>query len=260
MFIKNQKNSPKLFGILFFLFISAFLISLQTINTQTQEESLRIRFLLDIIPRFQGRTYSNKIDIKFDNNDFVCNVNSSITPKEFSFLSNNGYAICSDRIFENFGVLAKFINNEINQNLDPKLFANVKFMNDFKQTLYFAYYLTYIDYTNQKEKYETPKDKFFDSNKLSHTQREILDNLNTQNFSIFDLTNEDVKILNNYLHTIVDFDLIKAKENINKIIMNIEKTLSKSSGFRDWISSNNKRSVKFFLPIVWKYAIHLGFE
>ena len=114
---------------------------------------------------------------KLPTHEIKCSTNKIINPKEYSFLSNSAYSICSDKIFENFEILAEKISTEINKNLEPKLFVNVNFMNEFKQVLYFAYYLTYIISFGQEKNVEKPKDKFFDAPIMSFTQREIFDNI-----------------------------------------------------------------------------------
>jgi len=106
--LKKQKS---LFLSLLFLFI--FLSISQTILSK-KDESIRIRSLLEIIPRYKGRAYSNKININFQNNGkFTCKVLEDITPKEFSFLSTSSYSICSDKLYEGFDLLAKKISAEV---------------------------------------------------------------------------------------------------------------------------------------------------
>lgn len=231
------------------------------INSQSNfdDEQMRIRSALDILPRFKGKGYSNKMEIKYENNKFRCYTRTPITPKEYSFLSNSGHSICSDKIFENFEALAEMINSEIRINLEPKLSEkpNIKFLNDFKQVLYFAYYLAYLDFNGDK-KIKKPSDNFYDTPKLSYTQSDIILNLQTENFNIFDITNEDIKILKNYLHRDYDFNIGEIRDLLLKILQKIEKTLSPKKEF-NWIKSS-RNNIKFFIGAVWRDAIHIDFE
>jgi hypothetical protein len=256
--LKNKKN---LSGFVFFLFTLSILSNLKEINTENaNNDFMRIRHLLDLIPRFKGKGYTNKIDITYDLNKFNCKINSPITAKEYSFLSNSGYSLCSDKIFEKFDELAEKIKLEISQNLEPKILEKMNFMKEFKHVLYFAYQLTYLQTFSQNEKkIETPKDNFFDSPKISFTQRDIIENLQSHNFNLFEINNLDLNILNNYIHAFRDINLMELKEKINKIILNIEKAFEKKEGFRNWIYKNSK-IVKYFIGVVWKNAINIDFE
>ena len=250
---KSKINLKIIFSFLFPFLLLSFFPRINSIG----DENLRIRNLLDLVPRFKGKGYARKIDIKYESNQFKCYVGTQITPKEYLFVSNSGNSICSDKIFENFEKLAEKINKEISTNFDPKLLSNVKFLNEFKQVLYFAYYLTYIHYTsNRKNKAEEPKDKFFDSLNISYMQKDLIENLPQQNFNILEIQSEDMKILNNYLHTILDFDIYNTQEKIFKILENIEKALGKKE---EWIP-RNREMIKYFIGVVWKQAIHIDFE
>ena len=78
--------------------------------------------------------------------------------------------------------------------MEPKLFVNVNFMNEFKQVLYFVYYLAYSqDISSRSKKPETPKDKFFDTAKISYMQNDILNNLQSYNFNLLEINNEDIR-------------------------------------------------------------------
>lgn len=263
MFIRNINllgrkliTLPLFLSLIFFILFTS---NINQINSQSKfDENLRIRNALEILPRFKGKGYSNKIEIIYENNEFKCNTKDKINPKEYTFVSNSGNSICSDKIFENFEILAEKISSEINQNLEPKILANVKFLNEFKQVLYFAYYLTYLDFIGEN-KTPSPKDKFFDVPKFSYTQVDIIYNLKTDNFNIFELKNEDLKILNNYLHTIIDINIQQLQEILERIINNIEKALSKKDGFKNWIPESRK-NLKFFIGVVWRDAIHVDFE
>jgi hypothetical protein len=254
----NLKYIP---GFVFFLLILSILSSLKEIKTQlANSEIIRIRNLLDLIPRFKGKGYSNKIDIKYDLNKFHCTTNSKITPKEYSFLSNSGYSLCSDKIYEKFDELAAKIKSEITQNLEPKILEEVNFMKEFNHVLYFAYQLTYLHSIFESErKIETPKDNFFDSPKVSFTQRDIIENLQLHNFNLFEIDNEEFNILNNYLHSFRDFNVKTLKEKINRIILNIEKAFGKKEDFKHWIPKYRDK-VKYFIGVIWKSAINIDFE
>lgn len=251
----------KLSGFLVLLITLTITINFTLIQTQdNKDENIRIRYLLDIIPRFQGKAYSAKIDVKFDSNKFKCQSNYNVSPKEYSFLSNSGYSICSDKMFENFEPLAEKINTEISQNIDDTLTANVNFLNEFKQVLYFAYYLTYLqNIVLNEKKVQKPKDNFFDEPKLSHTQIDLLENLPNYDFNLFTIGNEDLKILNNYLHTDIDLNIMQLQRVIDNIIGKIENFFARKDGFKDWIPKS-KDIVKNFIAAIWKDAINIDFE
>jgi len=270
----SNKINKKFLGISIFLFTLSILLSnipeIKTQSTNSINDEMRIKPLLEILERFKGKSYSTKIDINFDSNKFKCSTNSQITPKEYSFFLKSGHSICSDKIFENFEILAEKIKDEINKNFEPKILANINFLKDFKHVLYFAYQLTYIQFISQSEKkIENPKDNFFDPPKISFTQNDILDILENlqslnQNFNIFEINNEDLKILNNYLHVKFDFNILEVKEKIDKIIENIEKDFRRKDVFKNWISlinnSNKIKYVKFFIGLIWRNGIHVDFK
>ncbi len=249
----NISRKKEFFSHLLFFTI---LFSIYEKCISNKQESLRLNFLLDSIPRYIGRAYSNKINIQYvDNGKFTCNVNQKIYQKEFSFLSTSSYSICSDKLFENFDLLAKRISLEVESNLDQKLISNVNFLNDFKQVLYFAYNLAYLN----NEQNLNVTDNFFDKKKLTDSQNDIFNNFPQFNFNIMEFSIEDLKIINNYLHTIIDFNINLIIQRINTIIENIENTFKGNKNYDGWLSGNSDQ-IKYFIGIIWENAIDLDFE
>lgn len=230
--------------------------------TSTSEESIRLRSLMEIIPRFKGRAYSNKLSILYENNQFFCKAADNISPKEFSFLSSTSYSVCSDKIFEGFDLIAKKISEEVDALIEPKLILKINFLNDLKKNLYFAYYLAYLlsPEVKRSDKNETKvADNFYDKKQLSNTQTDLLENLSGYYFNILEYSIEDLKIVNNYLHTIMDFNINNAKQKINNIIENIEKALKANPTYSKWLVGNSEK-IKYYLGVVWANAVNLDFE
>lgn len=257
--LKNIKSCKTLLVCVFALLICISIIQVSS----KQLEHFRIRSLLEVLPRFKGRAYSNKLNINYENYQFTCKVADKIYPKEFSFLSNSAYSICSDKIYEEFEPLARKINEQVDQYLELKSLVNVNFLSDFKQILYFAYYLAYhqdsSDSVAKKPVNNTIADEFYDSKKLSFTQKEIFDNLSENNFNIFELNTEDLKIINNYLHTVIDFNISTVRHNINMIIDNIEKAFKKDPRYKNWLIGNSAK-IKNFIGIIWVNAIPIDVQ
>lgn len=240
--------------------ITLFIIILSFAEISSKkDEATRLRSLLEYIPRFKGRAYSNKLNIIYSNSKFSCKASEDITAKEFSFLSSSAYSICSDKIYENFELLAQKINSEVEAQLEPKLISNVNFLKDFKQVLFFAYNLAYsIDAQEHKEN-KTITDSLYDNVKLSFTQEEILDNLATYNFNLLEFVNEDLRILNQYLHTVMDFNINQVKARINAIVENVEKALRGNKVYKRWLVGNSAQ-IKNLIGIIWANAMNLDFE
>jgi len=230
--------------------------------TTISEESIRLRSLMELIPRFKGRAYSNKLSILYENNKFFCKAAEDISPKEFSFLSSTSYSVCSDKIFDGFDLLAKKISDEVDTQLEPKLTLNINFLNDLKKNLYFAYSLAYLMSSEIKraDKNETKvADNLNDKKQLSNTQTELLENISGYYFNILEFSIEDLKILNNYLHIIMDFNINNGKQKINIIIDNIEKALKANPTYSKWLVGNSVM-IKYYLAVVWANAINIDFE
>jgi len=252
--IKSRLLKPIILSIITLLMIS----SITQISSK-KHESTRLRSLLEYVPRFKGKAYSNKININYENNNFNCKITENITPKEFSFLSSAAYSICSDKIYENFELLAQKINSEVDAQLDQKLILNVNFLNDFKQVLFFAYNLAYTIDADKHKGNKTVSDSFYDIFKVTFTQSEILDNLPINNFNLLEFSNEDLKILNEYLHTVIDFDINQVRIKINAVVDNIEKALKGNQVYKRWLEGNSAQ-IRQLIGMVWANAMNLDFE
>jgi 6-pyruvoyl-tetrahydropterin synthase len=235
------------------------MISSITQISSKKHESTRLRSLLGYVPRFQGKAYSIKLNINYENNNFNCKATKNITPKEFTFLSSAAYSICSDKIYENFELLAQKINSEVDAQLDQKLILNVNFLNDFKQVLFFAYNLAYTIDADKHKGNKTVSDSFFDKIKVTFTQAEILDNLPIYNFNLLEFSNEDSKILNQYLHTVMDININQVTTKINSVVDNIEKALKGNQVYKRWLEGNSAQ-IRQLIGIVWANAMNLNFE
>lgn len=240
--------------------ISILIITSIPETSSKKDEAIRLRSLLEFLPRFKGRAYSNKLSIMYENNKFSCKAVENITPKEFSFLSNAGYSICSDKIYENFDLLAQKINSEADAQLEPKSITNVNFLSDFKQVLFFAYNLAYsVNADGEKKLNTTDSNDFYDKVKLSYTQTEILDNLPNASFNLFEFAVDDYKILNQYLHTVMDFNINFVKGKVNAIVDNIEKALKANPVYKKWLVGNSAH-IKYLIGLIWANAMNLDFE
>lgn len=254
-----QSYNSKRFKLVFISLILSFMSFNIPELCAKRPENLRIRSLLEMIPRFKGRAYSNKIHINFENNKFNCEVRENIIPKEFSFTSNSAYSICSDKIYDHTDELAKRIDIEINKTFEPKLMNNYKILNNFKLSLLFAYSLAhnYKLFQVKTSKTSNQADPFYDNKKITNTQFEIMENLPDNIFNIFNLTTGDVEILKNYLHK--GRNLTELKVKINMIFENIEKYFKNKSKYQNWLVGNSL-SIKYFLGIIWSQGIHIDFE
>jgi len=236
-------------------------------SPKKKDESTRLRSLLEFIPRFKGRAFSNKLNINYSNSKFSCKAAEAISPKEFSFLSSAAYSICSDKIYENFELLAQKINSEVDAQLDPKLILNVNFLQDIKQVLFFAYNLAYTLDTTEREQHKQQLNNgtsvndapLYDKAKLTFTQAEILDNLESYNFNLLQFAVEDYRILNQYLHTVMDFNINQVKAKVQAIVDNIEKSLKGNQAYKRWLEGNSAH-IKKLIGIIWANAITVDFE
>jgi len=70
---------------------------------------------------------------------------------------------------------------------------------------------------------------------------------------------EDLKIINNYLHTIMDFNISQTKQKIGVIIENIEKAFKGNAQYKRWLVGNSDQ-IKYFVGVIWENAIDLDFE
>ena len=244
---------------LFLSVISLLIITSIPETSSKKDEATRLRSLLEYVPRFKGRAYSNKLNINYESNKFSCKAAGNITPKEFSFLSSSGYSICSDKIYENFELLAQKINSEVDAQLEPKSISNVNFLNDFKQVLFFAYNLAYSVDAEERKLNKTVSSEFYDKVKLSYTQSEILDNLPNYSFNIFEFAVEDYRILNQYVHTVMDFNINAVKVKLNAIVDNIEKGLRANPVYKRWLVGNSAH-IKHLIGLIWANAMNLDFE
>lgn len=235
------------------------IITIISTTSAKKDESMRLRSLLEYIPRFKGRAYSNKLNINFSNSKFNCVAAEAITAKEYSFLSSAAYSICSDKIFENFEILAHKINSEVDLQLEPKLISNVNFLNDFKQVLFFAYNLAFMLDAHEHQLNKASADAFYDKFKLSYTQAEILDNLENYNFNLLEFNVDDFKILNHYVHTVMDFNVNQVKAKINAIVDNVEKFFKANQVYKRWLVGNSAQ-IKSLIGVIWANAMNLDFE
>lgn len=251
---KSLKLKPLILSVITLLIISSI-----PETSSKKDEATRLRSLLEYIPRFKGRAYSNKLNINYENKKFSCKAAENISPKEFSFLSSSAYSICSDKIYENFELLAQKINSEVDALLEPKLISKVNFLNDFKQVLFFAYNLAYSVDAEEHKLNKTVSSDFYDKVKLSYTQSDILDNLPNYSFNILEFAVEDLRILNQYVHTVMDFNINAVKGKLNAIVDNIEKGLRGNPLYKRWLVGNSAQ-IKHLIGIIWANAMNLDFE
>jgi hypothetical protein len=179
-------NNWLFYSILIFLFIN--------LIKPKREIPLKLRALDQFLEAVKSKEIHSNLKIS-SNKDFTfkCICKNDFKSMTYSFILSSDKGLCLNRIFDNVDILADIIKKEVDNvqiHRDGDNIINLNIWKNLKKHLLFAYTLNFFytrSHLNKKLKFKIKK--------FSNDDREVLENLASDNLNILNFDENDFNVV-----------------------------------------------------------------